>query len=98
MPIHTVIHMEIHKGLYIYFNGYMQTRKDPSSIHPSIHPSFLHLSIHLWVHGVHYIDAYRVLGFSRIYVQHWRWDVHEDAGVKSGMKTHFFRQVRAHRV
>ena len=40
-----------------------------------------------------YLSIYlsRVLGFSRIYVQHRRWDFHEDAGVKSGTETQFFQ-------
>ena len=34
---------------------------------------------------------HRVLGFSRIYVQHRRWDFHEDAEVKTGKETISFQ-------
>ena len=68
-------------------------------VHMHIYIYTVSINIYIYIYRCVYIYVYieGALEFSRIYLQHRRWDFHEDAGVKSVIQTHFFRQVREHR-
>ena len=68
------MYININNSTYIYTHAHTHTRK--------------HLQLFVCV--CIYIYKGGVLGFSRIYVQHSRWDFHEDAG-ENREKRHIFQ-------